>query len=889
MDSKPIQILLGSSRHKTSVDEDNFIGVELTSFEKEMPFTEGAYTVDSYEQYFKERDNSDKHRFVFTITPFCSNILFNVLTEPVYKEGSTDCFTVTDQEIPQDKNPFKNYNERKIDRYQVIRDTGYSHPKINEYPLVYHCGYDIFNNHFLRKTDFTVVNKSAKDNVVFNTIEDQLRTGNGDVVNEEILQIKYNTTKLNSEPVPLHLYQYSTIKSFSESVVDGLVENNGWVGFLNTTTIPVKNIDAADENKKYSINKCMNNNKAWEQIDMYPDRSLYSFVPKINKFRGRVENNWEYMITYPFYSFDEHDIVRYSKNGLVVPGLKCELVTELYRDLLEDENTPIVFKSFVRHNLRPGEYITLSIIMKGGNERKTAFPVKIFSVGQNGEDGSHYFSIRLTDILAILVNMSSAGGNFNVNSLVRVGDIEEIRFRKHENGADCNYYIRVFKKIDKKLTSSLNKLAFSQNIYSDQVAQIVFTDDVLSNCTDNLGRPLSEVFLTLVKTNNGYKEWYENGNTTGETVEFSHCFGKITSGFDFQADEECKEYNVHRIHSVGGNVQGVTPSPTPLESEITWKTGSSDAYDAVPDNQKKDGDVFFFGDLVEFSIPRLEETVLEDVYHRFNTAQREFYENGENTRYADFYYNEIVHDDYDIGEPFSVEKRSLLTGRKHVNVIPEGYYYKPHYGVKIRRFDTTVQQGSHIRVVFSDAVHNGTKWTIHTAKNYYFEPPMDYKLDGQDCRKEGSIVYAYRIDGNIVTDIVSGRCTDVSGENFTEVTIDFGTDININNGLWRLFRYNTERPEYAVDLEDGTGRYLWRDVLSYSDMTPDDELYDDTFTNGAHYHHKNIMFYLKRQDPHEDYGIGKEPDDVGILLLGGAENKDISYADYMQEGEGTVC
>ena len=402
MDSKQIQILLGSSRHKTSANEDNFIGIELTSYEKALPYTEGSYTVDAYERYFKERDESNKHRFVFTVTPFCSNILFNVLTEPVYKEGNSDCIAITDVGLQGPSNPFNNYNPRTLNRYEAIRDTGYSHPKLNEYPLVYHCGMDIFNNHLLRKRVFNTVNKQKSDATSeqkekFNTIEDFLRNENGDIIKENILQITHGTKKLNSEECPLHLYQYSTIKSFSETSFDRLIESNGWVGFTNVTSIPVKNVSIGD-GKFQSVHKCMNNNKAWEQIDMYPDRSLYSFVPKINKFRGRSEKNWEYMITYPCANYADHDVVRYSKDGLEVRGLRCKLITEMNKSLLEDENVPILFKSFVRHNLRAGEYITLSLVMSGGNERKTGIPVKIMSVGRNGDDKEHYFSVRLTEL-----------------------------------------------------------------------------------------------------------------------------------------------------------------------------------------------------------------------------------------------------------------------------------------------------------------------------------------------------------------------------------------------------------------------------------------------------------------------------------------------------------
>ena len=41
------------------------------------------------------------------------------------------------------------------------------------------------------------------------------------------------------------------------------------------------------------------NRNACEFIDLYPDRTLFSFLPKYNKYRKRAEKNWDYCITYP--------------------------------------------------------------------------------------------------------------------------------------------------------------------------------------------------------------------------------------------------------------------------------------------------------------------------------------------------------------------------------------------------------------------------------------------------------------------------------------------------------------------------------------------------------------------------------------------------------------
>ena len=48
------------------------------------------------------------------------------------------------------------------------------------------------------------------------------------------------------------------------------------------------------------------------------------------------------------------------------------------------------------------------------------------------------------------------------------------------------------------------KLAFAKNIYSDNLSQVVFTDDIkIKLLKDNLGRPLSDIYLTVLKNNAG--------------------------------------------------------------------------------------------------------------------------------------------------------------------------------------------------------------------------------------------------------------------------------------------------------------------------------------------------------------------------------------------------
>lgn len=68
-----------------------------------------------------------------------------------------------------------------------------------------------------------------------------------------------------------------------------------------------------------SVNKIMNNNKACEIYNMYPDISLFSFIPKYNSFQRRKESNWDYCLTYP-YASDENlfKTINEGKDGILI-------------------------------------------------------------------------------------------------------------------------------------------------------------------------------------------------------------------------------------------------------------------------------------------------------------------------------------------------------------------------------------------------------------------------------------------------------------------------------------------------------------------------------------------------------------------------------------------
>ena len=913
------QILLDNRREKFAYNEDKFLRVSLDCHQGMLPVSEITSSVNEYHQYFAEHDASNIYRLIFTVNPICSNVLFNNITEIVYNEGGEDCAFFGKNAILGNttawtsETKINTYNSNLarnntyLTRYKLLEDTAYSSAKIG--PLVYHCGADIFNNHTLRRKEFTVINKIVEENSEdenkynFNTISDFLRDRNGEYVKD----YKYKAGGMDK--FDRHLYTMNTIKTYVGAIDDCLIEQNGWFGYKNPTTLNIDNFTI--DNEKISINKCMNNNKAGEFIDMYPDRSLYSFLPKYNKQRNRQEYNWEYCLTYPYKNYYDNELITVSDNNgnIVYNGLEC--IPVISKEInLNDENKIIQFKTYVRHNLATSSKVRLALFDSNDTLLvETSVSIPVAEIGNGGYDGEHYFSVRLSDIMTLMNRIDDPNpdpGTIGGDEVVYPNELSNYKFRvvKYVNGCRCKYYFRKFRKLpnffgtdiyqDENITDSdienvisgkkqvfnttLSKMAFAENIFSDKLAEIVFNDDInTTGLKDNLGRALSEIYLTIIKTNYGHEKWYNEKNFTDSDIEFSHCFSKITAGLDMENGK--LDYNVHRLHNIELDEDIRSKAPyipepgKPLEEDITIANDE------------------FLGDLVELSPYTLEETTLEKVYHRFNTAQREYTQDKE---FYDIHYDDIIFDDFDISDD-TQEFFDSFTARKvgycrvdtkdiedvETNFFPgnlaaEGYYYQAHYKIKLREYLPETSWGSNQRVLFTLNSNSGNIYHIHTTKNYYFNVKDPVILYNKATMK--------RIDG--------GEIVSVEGKYYTEI----GLKVILEDGKtltdYLLFKVNPIRPSTAYDLDDGTGRYVWRNFLPAEEMTSDDELYDVPFVNGAHYIHKNINFYVRRQDPYGLYGMsfgleGQTPIPLMNLIVPG-NGKDVDKFDYI-ENIGKQC
>jgi hypothetical protein len=388
--------------------------------------------------------------------------------------------------------------------------------------------------------------------------------------------------------------------TYANSIDYYLKEKEGWFGYYDP-----------DISKKTLCNF----------FDMEPKRQRFSLLPDYAPYKNinnvKSVKNWELTITYPSSSNSDHYMVN---NGLLIVDVKPVSIST------REMNT---FGVVCKHNLSSGDIVELNNINGLPNGQYT-----VYSVGlENGDLKDYYFVIDTPNDL-----------NISQNS----------RMNKIVNDNRVNYYFRIFSKIKTKSSQIIEsddyetyQAGFSENFYNDPIIQFVFNEEIdVSNLKDNLGRPLSEIYLTILKTTS------------------NNLFTEVKSGIEAPYIQNLNNSDVltyllgvpviQKIHN-GNDAPFI--SHTPLE---TFQTVG------LPNN--------FYGDIVEYNQDTLLETILSDVQHRFNTYNRQL----TNT------IQQYITTTTDLGQP--PQQITLDLGPRQ-----EGYYYKAHHLIKIRDFSNYIE------------------------------------------------------------------------------------------------------------------------------------------------------------------------------------------------------
>jgi len=492
---------------------------------------------------------------------------------------------------------------------------------------------------------------------------------------------------------------------------------------------------------------------------------------------------------------------------------------------------------------------------------------------------------------------------------------QNISYKRVVNGIECEYYIRIFDKLpnfkfasgdtsteyelykdnermireyqrrEYDFENHISRLAFAQNIYSDEIGEIVFTDDIdISNLHNNLGRPLTDIYLTFIKNNKGYKEWYgydyldRNWQTTDiglDGVEFSHAFGPVTYGIEtsYESNYGTVINCINRITNVGNEIN--TPSGFTVDGYLNdvnegqfrhYNTEDGRTINVGHNEIWYDTDTRFYGDLCCYDVYNAIERPISNVMHRFNTAQREssisqssFNDEDAPHYFRHFTYDEIGYDDYDSSEEYTITSHKY---ERRCDNKGEGYYYNPHYRIPIKalgKLNSIMPDFLTIREI-----------TYITDNIYVFTTLQNHFLSVGDK----AILHDRRNDRYYTLITISGE-TD-SYRTFRCMAFDYETDrmaLNIADGQisgrdvydFILFKMdNLGCPNYARVLRDGTYRIIWRDVINNGvDENNNGGIEVYPFTNGAFYINRRVDIYVRRQDPYGYYGLRSEDDIFG--------------------------
>lgn len=398
--------------------------------------------------------------------------------------------------------------------------------------------------------------------------------------------------------------------------------------------------------------------------------------------------NWTQYMSY-VYDNDFNKQLSYYKNNSslfswrAADGIPFSITnpsTELGRSIIS-------FTCPVKHNLTVGEYVEIKIAGWAGYNGVTAF--EVYSVGNGGYLSDEYiFNIYDNGFLGSTFTNNTQG------TFKRIIDIE------NSGETKSSYYVRKHKIITNANQTILTKAAFDLNSFRvlrqyeyssltpDNVSRITtkegaqsylltFSEDInIAPYIDNHNRPISELFLTVI--HKGYFGWMNKPNNLNIPNSPS-----IRQGFGFNIQNFLSPYwdyfNLVNLSNI--------------ETDSYSKPGGHNFY---YNKDLKSGDTVD-GAFCEFNQFEQKERVISEIFHKIT-------------------YNENL---FIIGY--------ILNSNGNLSRVhnPEGYYYKPHYSIKIREF--------------SEYIEEGDLETIDGAPDYAFYSDYESSLRWRDIYTYGYI------------------------------------------------------------------------------------------------------------------------------------------------------
>jgi hypothetical protein len=366
--------------------------------------------------------------------------------------------------------------------------------------------------------------------------------------------------------------------------------------------------------------------------------------------------NWTYYMSYAFENNSGKTFQHYFSPTNSITWTCSEGIPFIISRQAMNGRIFIAFRCPMKHNLLKGDYVEIE-----------------FQGGWDGINGNKYFQIDMlgTETYGsdeFIFNIQDIGYETSFFANSSIGLFKKVVDITNPEDTKSIYYVRRHKIITNQKDAIPLKAAFSQNgffnkkkfltsaltpNYVSRVVEqdgtqnfnITFAKDIIvSGYTDNLNRPLSELYLTVL--NRGYFGWFNRprpNTTTNSALKQGHKFN-----ISFNSGQWWDDNNLL--------------NDTNLPTESYSKTFNNENYEFYYNQDLISGDTMD-GDFCEYNSYLQEETVISDFYHKFE-------------------FNNLL---FDI-------TFSASTNRN-------GYYYKPHNGVKIRVFTDYIEDSSSLNIL----------------------------------------------------------------------------------------------------------------------------------------------------------------------------------------------
>ena len=474
-----------------------------------------------------------------------------------------------------------------------------------------------------------------------------------------------------------------------------IFEKDGWVGSYN---------DEPNENEIQ-----FNDNKS-ALCEFFPFDPGYD---RLKMLDSDGLSNYLFKIVYPFNTKDIVLVKNNSNTSLkdgvpIIDKFSVELNGRLYTG----------FRTPMNHGLNVGDKIKLFNFVDNTPNNTLNLNTQIYRVFKLGNQTND------NKLRTFIIDVNPIDINFNLGTST---------IKRSVNGKLSSYYVRQFKS----LTSSdykdydLYPAAYGVTYFNDEVVAFNFKNDIdVSNLVDNLGRPISELYFSIIKNDNdsnpssiNSQYWLTQQQTLPPPYN-TRFWTKISAGYELENDASVN-YN---IRSYGDqNYVGST------------------YYENIDES-----DDIFDGDIVEYNENELLERRIENVYHRINTVYREYLNSIDTNKgnkkegfiYSPFnlvrirefsnYINPVVDlqsviTKYNITNPIEIDelRRAFQIPNYATQIAPNVYKWRDL--LEIGEFDNS---GSGVDYPFESGAHY-----IYLDKRFYFQrqdPPCEFEITSED-------------------------------------------------------------------------------------------------------------------------------------------------------------